>query len=45
MKRLSKYFTYYVDLNYDYAKTNTGYYFKDWSGFLVNFGISINMGA
>jgi len=45
MKKLSKYVTYYVDLNYDYAKTNTGYYFKDWSGFLINFGISLNIGA
>ena len=45
MKRISKYLTYYVDLNYDYAKTNTGYYFKDWGGFLINFGLSLNIGA
>ena len=45
MKRLSKYMTYYLDLNYDYAKATSGYRFKDWSGFLVNSGISINLGA
>ena len=45
MRRLSKWFTYYADLNYDYAKTDTGYSFKDWGGFLINFGISINLDA
>jgi hypothetical protein len=45
MRRLSEWFTYYADLNYDYAKTDNGYYFKDWGGFLINFGISINLGA
>lgn len=45
MKRVSPLFTYYVDLNYDYAKTKTGYQFKDWSGLLINFGISFNLEA
>ena len=45
MRRFSKWFTYYADVNYDYAKTDSGYAFKDWGGFLLNFGISINLGA
>jgi hypothetical protein len=45
MKRFTKFFTYYVDLNYDYAMSESGYYFKDWSGFLINCGLSVNIAA
>jgi len=44
MKKFSKYFTYYVDLNFDYAKSNNKS-IKDWSGVLLNFGLSFNLFA
>ncbi|MFZ6052565.1 hypothetical protein [Halocola ammonii] len=45
MRRISKYLSYYMDLNYEYTKSSAGYTFKDWSGFLLNMGINLNFGA
>lgn len=45
MQRISRYVSYYVDLNYDYAQTRPEELHRDWSGFLVNAGISLNIGA
>jgi len=42
MKKISKVMTYYVDFGYDYVKTDRSKLFKDWSGVLINFGISFN---
>ena len=44
MNRVSKYFTYYLDLGYDHTIVNKNTQFKDWGGMQINFGISLNLG-
>lgn len=43
IKKTSCNFNYFVHIGYDYAKTNSVLYFKDWGGLLVSYGISINL--
>jgi len=43
MKRFSNFLSYYIDINYDYAKTRKAKVFNDWSGFVIMTGVSFNV--
>lgn len=45
LHRIDKYVSYYMDLGSDYARVNSGYQLRDWSGFRFDIGISINLGV
>lgn len=42
MKRISKAFSAYIDLGYDYAGTRNSY-MRDWSGFIIKTGLAVNL--
>jgi hypothetical protein len=45
MKRISKSLAYNMDLSYEYIITDPRKYYRDWSGFMINFGLNWNLAA
>lgn len=45
LHRIDKYVSYYVDLSNDYARVNSSSNLREWSGFRMDIGISVNLGV
>ncbi len=45
LHRIDKFISYYIDLGNDYARVNSSSNLREWSGFRMDIGISVNIGV